>query len=94
MGTGTPCQTDGGVDFRATAFDWLVISGSIAQVQGVGTINGCGSYHFRVIATQGNLASDTFEIHIWNSTHSFDAPLLLASGTLNSGQITIAPSAP
>ncbi len=69
-----------------------MISGSIVQVQGVGTINGCGSYHFRVIATQVDLAPDTFEIHIWDAAHSFDTPLLLASGTLSSGQITIAPS--
>ena len=97
VAAGTPCQAgvvdpNAGVDFRSTAFDWLVISGSIVQVQGVGTINGCGSYHFRVIATQVDLAPDTFEIHIWDAAHSFDTPLLLASGTLSSGQITIAPS--
>src|SRR5207247_313650 len=97
VAAGTPCQAgvvdpNAGVDFRSTAFDWLVISGSIVQVQGVGTINGCGSYHFRVIATQVDLAPDTFEIHVWDAAHSFDTPLLLASGTLSSGQITIAPS--
>ena len=85
---------NGAVAFRATGFDWLVISGSIAQVEGVGTINGCGSFRFRVITTQGGTAGSSFEIHIWDTPHSFDSPLLLASGTPNSGAITIQPQGP
>jgi hypothetical protein len=96
---GNPCQgsrvdPNGGIVFRSTSFDWLVITGSIAQVQGVGTLNGCSGFHFRVIATQGSLTGDTFEIHLWDATHSFDAPLLLASGTLNSGKISIVRPSP
>ena len=57
----------------------------------MGTINGCGSYPVRGTATQGALpATDTFEIHIWDATHSFAAPLVLATGTLSTGQIKIA----
>jgi hypothetical protein len=96
---GNPCQgstvdPNGSIVFRGSSFDWLVITGSIAQVQGIGTLNGCGGFHFRVIATQGSLTGDTFEIHIWDATHSFDAPLLLATGTLNSGKISIVRPAP
>ena len=68
-----------------------MITGSIAQVQGVGTINGCGGYHFRAIATQVNLAPDTFEIHIWDAAHTFDAPLLLVTGVMSSGTVSIEP---
>jgi hypothetical protein len=35
------------------------------------------------------LAADTFEIHIWDATHSFDSPLVLVVGTLSSGGIAI-----
>jgi hypothetical protein len=93
VGPGNSCPTaldpNGPIDFKASSFDWLVISGSTAQFEGVGTINGCGGYRVRVIATQVPLAPDTFEIHIWDSAHSFDSPLVLVAGTMSSGGINI-----
>ena len=86
---GTPVDPNGPIDFRATGFDWLVIAGSTAQFEGVGTINGCGGFRVRVIATQIATGPDAFEIHIWDATHSFDSPLVLVAGTLSSGGITI-----
>ena len=68
----------------------VAITGSSAQFQGVGTINGCGRYLVAGTATQGVApATDTFEVHIWDASHSFDAPLLLVTGTLSTGQIKI-----
>jgi hypothetical protein len=88
--TGAAADPNGPIDFQATGFDWLAITGSTAQFQGVGTINGCGSYSVRGTATQGAApATDMFEVHIWDVTHSFDAPLLLVTGTLSTGQIKI-----
>jgi hypothetical protein len=94
--TGAAVDPNGPIDFQATGFDWLAITGSTAQIQGVGTINGCGSYSVRGTATQGAApATDTLEVHIWDLTHSFDAPLLLVTGTLSTGQIRIVrPAAP
>ena len=93
VGPGNRCPTavdpNGRIDFRASGFDWLVITGSTAQFEGVGTINGCSGYRVRVIVTQMALAPDTFEIHIWDATHSFDSPLVLVAGTMSSGGITI-----
>src|SRR2546425_6638280 len=86
---GTPFDPNGPIDFRATGFDWLVITGSTAQFEGVGTINGCSGFRVRVIATQVVTGPDAFEIHIWDATHSFDSPLVLVAGTLSSGGITI-----
>jgi hypothetical protein len=87
---GAPVDPNGPIDFRATGFDWLAITGSTAQFQGVGTINGCGSYLVAGTATQSAApALDMFEVHIWDATHSFDTPLLLVTGTLSTGQITI-----
>ncbi len=80
---------DAGVDFLATSFDWLVITGSTAQFQGTGTVNGSGSFSFRVIATTGASTGQTFEIRIWDALHSFETPLYLARGTLGGGEITI-----
>jgi len=81
---------NGPIDFQATGFDWLAITGSSAQFQGVGTINGCGRYLVAGTATQGVApATDTFEVHIWDASHSFDAPLLLVTGMLSTGQIKI-----
>jgi hypothetical protein len=93
---GTAVDPNGPIDFQATGFDWLAITGATAQFQGVGTINGCGSFRVRASATQGVApATDTFEIHIWDAPHSFDAPLLLVTGTLSTGQIRIVrPAAP
>src|SRR5438876_4679015 len=95
---GAAVDPNGPVDFQATGFDWVAITGATAQFQGVGTINGCGRYLVAGTATQGAApATSTFEVHIWDASHSFDAPLLLVTGTLSTGQITIvrpAPSAP
>ena len=55
------------IDIKATSFDWLVIStdgaGKKADFQGKATINGSGSYTFRVIA-RDLPSGDTFSLEV------------------------------
>lgn len=53
------------LDFRSSTFDWLVVSGSSAHLQGSGTMSGTGDYGFSVVATDGAPA-DGIRIRIWN----------------------------
>jgi len=60
----------GQLDFRSTAYEWLVVGGPQAQFKGAGTINGLGDYGFLLTAKdsaiQGGPATDTFRIKIWD----------------------------
>jgi hypothetical protein len=51
-------------------------SRTLAQVQGSGTINGAGTYSFRLWAGDGN--PDTFRLQIWEQ----DGSLFYDNGTL------------
>ena len=55
-----------GFGFNSTSYQWLVVppTGVMAQIKGYGTINGTGTYGFRIWAGDGN--PDTFRIKIWN----------------------------
>lgn len=78
---------DSKINFKATGFDWLVIVSGRADLQGTGTINGIGSYGFRLIAVDA--APDTFELRIWNASGSFDSPQYKVSGALGGGSIVV-----
>jgi len=60
----------GGLNFKSTEYDWLVIAGPLAQYKGSGTINGSGDYGFLLTAHDsailGGPAADTFRIKIWD----------------------------
>ena len=71
----------------APRFEWLVVSGGRAELQGTGFVNRTGGYSFRLIATDAH--PDTFELRIWNSSSSFAAPLYRVSGNLSGGNIVI-----
>jgi probable HAF family extracellular repeat protein len=62
----------GNLNFRSTAYEWLVISGPKAQYKGTGTINGSGSYGFILTANDGQVSGgggvDKFRIKITNRT--------------------------
>ena len=63
----------GSLDFKSTAYQWLVIAGQCrAQFKGTGTINGAGSYSFMLTGVDGercgNPGPDTFRIQITDST--------------------------
>jgi hypothetical protein len=65
----------GDLRFKATSFEWLVVSGSKAQIKGTGTINGAGSYKFKLWAVDGgSRGTDTFRIAIWDPAYSEDDP--------------------
>lgn len=59
----------GSLDFESTSSEWLVIGGGRAQYQGVGTINGAGSYAVLFTAVDGQInggRADAFRIKIWD----------------------------
>lgn len=64
----------GSLDFRSTSYQWLVVSGPMAQYKGYGTINGSGNYQFILTARDGALAAgggaDGFRIKIMDSAGS------------------------
>ncbi|GAA2645727.1 family 43 glycosylhydrolase [Streptomyces vastus] len=51
--------------FRSTSSDWLVVTGSDAQYQGSGTVNGTSGYGFRISVTN---SPDTYRIKIWKKS--------------------------
>ncbi|PYL00878.1 MAG: hypothetical protein DME19_03555 [Verrucomicrobia bacterium] len=57
-------------NFHSTVYEWLVISGPLAQCKGSGTLNGAGDYGFLLTATDGQilggLGVDRFRIKIWD----------------------------
>lgn len=61
-----------GLDFKSTAYEWLVISGARAQFKGSGTINGDGDYRFLLTAIDGQQPGgggvDKFRIRIWDNS--------------------------
>lgn len=60
------------MNFKSTAYEWLVIAGAKAQYKGTGTINGAGNYKFILTAIDGQMTGDggldKFRIKIWDST--------------------------
>ena len=59
-------------NFSSTVYEWLVVSGPLAQYKGSGTINGSGDYGFLLSAVDGGISggggTDKFRIKIWNKT--------------------------
>jgi hypothetical protein len=53
-----------GLNFKSTAYQWLVVAGSKATYKGWGTINGLGNYGFLLSALDGS--PDKFRIKIWD----------------------------
>ena len=61
----------GGLHFRSSEYDWLVVAGTIAKFKGVGTIDDAsGIYKFIIWASDDDL--DTFRIKIWEEVNGFD----------------------
>ena len=56
------------VKFKATSYDWLVISGAKATFRGSGTIDKEGNYGFLISCIDGKLAGtdDKIRVSIWN----------------------------
>jgi Calx-beta domain-containing protein len=64
----------GDLRFKATSFEWLVVSGSKAQIKGTGTINGVGNYKFKLWAVDGGSTGDKIRIAIWDLASNEDDP--------------------
>jgi alpha-tubulin suppressor-like RCC1 family protein len=61
-----------GLNFRSTSYEWLVVSGGKATYAGVGTINGAGSYRFRLSAIDGDAAGggpDRIRVRLWDQSN-------------------------
>jgi hypothetical protein len=78
----------GGLNFKSSVYEWLVISGIRAQYKGSGTINGTGDYGFLLTAIDGDLSptptADKFRIKIWNKSNGstvYDNQYLVEDGT-------------
>jgi hypothetical protein len=58
-------------DFHSSAYEWLVISGALAQYKGTGAVNGSGNYGFLLTATDGQVSGgggvDKFGIKSWDN---------------------------
>ena len=52
------------LDFRSTTLDWLVVGGTMARLQGSGTLNGVSGYGFSIVARDA--VADAVRIRIWN----------------------------
>ena len=46
----------GNLNFHSSTYSWLVVSGSLAQYKGTGTINGAGNFNFILTARDGDLS--------------------------------------
>jgi hypothetical protein len=61
----------GNLNFKSTAYEWLVVAGKKAQYKGLGTINGGGDYRFMLTVIDGQKpggdGQDKFRIRIWNN---------------------------
>jgi len=51
---------EGNLNFHSSTYSWLVVSGSMAQYKGTGTINGAGTYNFLLTARDGDIAGPGF----------------------------------
>ncbi len=58
------------LNFKSSAYEWLVVAGARAQFKGTGTINGSGNYAFLLTAIDGQIGggggTDKFRIKIWD----------------------------
>src|SRR5437016_9242026 len=65
---------EGNLNFHSSLYDWLVVSGALAQYKGSGTINGVAGYSFLLTAADGKVDGgdgvDRLRIKIWNTSTS------------------------
>ncbi len=75
------------LEFKSTALEWLVVSGSASDFQGQASLNGSGSYTYRVHVVDSS--PDQYDIRIWGSGGSFEQPAYRISNNLGGGNIII-----
>jgi hypothetical protein len=94
----------GNLNFHSTAYEWLVVSGALAQYKGTGTVNGVAGYSFLLTAKDGQINGgggvDGLRLKIWDTSTSVivydnilspDGDQMTAGNTqsLNGGSIII-----
>ena len=79
------------IRLESTNYDWVTVSDVQGVFEGTATLNGTGSYKFRVRAVDGDVngSTDRFEIRIWTPDGNFEAPIHRAEGYLAQGQIVV-----
>lgn len=58
-------------NFKATSFDWLVVTGGTAQIRGSGSINGAGDYGMLlsvIDGTRSGSGSDNLRMKVWDKS--------------------------
>jgi len=70
---------------------WYTVNNNKAMFQGLATINGVGTFTFRVSATDGDQMGqpDHFDIVIWEGTATEADPVHRAKNNLAGGNIVI-----
>jgi hypothetical protein len=80
------------LSLKSTSYDWVTVSATQVIFEGTGTINGSGSYKFRVHAFDGDgtgAGVDRFTIRIWTGGSTYEAPTYRTEGDLGGGQIVV-----
>jgi hypothetical protein len=80
------------INLKSTSIEWLVISNNKAIFQGTASINGQGTYKFRVEATDGDLTggqADHFMIRIGLGNDISVNPIYSYKGDLQGGSIVV-----
>lgn len=80
------------INLKSSYYDWINVATAQVMFEGTGTINGMGSYKFRVRAVDGDklgTGTDRFEIRIWTGGGGFDSPTYRMEGDLEGGQIVV-----
>ena len=80
---------EGNLNFHSTTYSWLVVSGSLAQYKGTGTINGTGNYSFILTARDGDInnsgAVDGIRMKITDGSNAVYDNKMGADDTMSSG---------
>ena len=79
---------ESGITFDATSFDLMAVSGTTADLQGRGTINGVSGWTFRVRAVEGS--PDSIAVSIWRDGTALNLdPTYRAGNALGGGNIVV-----
>lgn len=79
---------DNGIDLKGTAMNWLVINGTTAQFQGMGTIkNQPGMFSFQMTCVDNKLnnSPDVITVKIWQGSDLNTAPVYQCQNVVVSG---------
>ena len=83
----------GGLNFHSTSYDWLVVSGPMAQYKGTGTINGAGNYQFLLTGRDGKQSggggADGFRLKITDGTAVIYDNMISADDSITTSNVQV-----